>query len=232
LPRFNQRLFSANTNFEPTSLSRNFILGTLLCGNLQKYKSDVTNQVAVNELYKAIKDTTPTCPDLLVNCAGITRDVTLLKMTENQWDDVMSVNLKSLYLMTQCYSLWVKNEATSGNKLRDRAVVNISSINGKTGAYGQTNYAASKSGVIGFTKSSAKELAGLGIRCNAVSPGFIDTAMTRAMPKKVQNIAISQIPLQRPGTPEDVAKTVLYLGTDLSGYVTGQNIEVTGGLMM
>jgi len=172
-------------------------------------------------------------PDLLVNCAGITRDVMMLNMTDGQWDQVMEVNLKSLFMMSQNYAKWVKEEATDNGKVTaSRSIVNISSIVGKTGNLGQTNYAASKAGVIGFTKSAAKELVPLEIRVNAILPGFIETPMTQAIPDKVKRMVTRGIPMNQMGQSSDIAEGVLYLGSDLSKYVTGISHEIAGGLAM
>ena len=203
--------------------------------NFTKLQMNVGSRPEVDNLYDNIlrEKFDNRAPDLLVNCAGITRDVLLLKMDDQQWDDVMTVNLKSLYLMSQNYAKWVKEEAVENGKvLTSRSIVNISSIVGKTGNMGQTNYAASKAGVIGFTKSAAKELTALDIRVNAILPGFIETPMTQAIPDKVKRVVTRTIPMGEMGTPNDIAEGVLYLGSDMSKYVTGISHEITGGLAM
>lgn len=159
----------------------------------------------------------------LVNNAGITKDAFLKKMTEEQWDAVMTVNLKGIFLVTQA----VIEDIEEGG-----AVVNISSMVGKSGNMGQTNYCASKAGVIGFTKALAKEYAKKNIRCNAIQPGFIKTPMTETIPEKVVQGFLTQIPLNRMGMPEDIAKACLFLLSDMSSYITGISIEVAGGLFM
>jgi 3-oxoacyl-[acyl-carrier protein] reductase len=159
----------------------------------------------------------------LVNNAGITQDSMIHKMTEQQWDLVMSVNLKGIFLCTQS-ALSAMSEGGS--------VVNISSIVGKAGNIGQTNYCASKAGVVGFTKALAKEQARKNIRSNAIQPGFIKTPMTDAIPEKVVTALVSQIPLLKMGTPEDIANACLFLLSDLSSYITGTVIEVAGGMFM
>jgi NAD(P)-dependent dehydrogenase (short-subunit alcohol dehydrogenase family) len=201
----------------------------------KKIGMNVANRAEVDNLYENVLKHTfdNRAPDLLVNCAGITRDVLLLKMTDKEWDDVMNVNLKSLYLMSQNYAKWVKDEKVENGEVSgSRSIVNISSISGKTGNVGQTNYSASKAGVIGFTKSAAKELTSLDIRVNCILPGFIETPMTQAIPDKVKRKVTRGIPMGEMGSPNDIADGVLYLGSDLSKYVTGIAHEVTGGLAM
>ena len=159
----------------------------------------------------------------LINNAGITRDSTLKKMTEDQWDLVMSVNLKGIFLCTQA----AIQHMTEGG-----SVVNISSIVGKAGNYGQTNYCASKAGVVGFTKALAKEYARKKVRSNAIQPGFIKTPMTDAIPEKVVQKLVASIPMQSMGQPEDIANAAVFLLSDMSNYVTGTIIEVAGGMFM
>uniref|UniRef100_A0A1I7TMA4 (3R)-3-hydroxyacyl-CoA dehydrogenase n=1 Tax=Caenorhabditis tropicalis TaxID=1561998 RepID=A0A1I7TMA4_9PELO len=165
-------------------------------------------------------------PSILVNCAGITQDSTLLKMTQKQWQDVMNVNLNSVFMMSQL----VARQAV--NSKAPLSIVNVSSIVGKIGNFGQTNYSATKAGVIGFTKSAARELATKNVRVNAILPGFIRTPMTEAMPPKVLETMISMVPQRRLGEPEEIANAVLFLASDMSSYVTGTTLEVTGGLGM
>jgi len=162
--------------------------------------------------------------DVLVNNAGITRDTLLLRMTEEQWDAVIAVNLKSVFNLTKAV-IPVMLKQKSGS------VVNMSSVVGVSGNAGQSNYSASKAGIIGFTKSVAKEVGSRNIRCNAIAPGFILTEMTEKLPEDVKNEWITKIPLRRGGTPEDVANTALYLASDLSSYVSGQTIHVCGGML-
>lgn len=163
--------------------------------------------------------------DILVNNAGIARDNLLLRMKEGDWDAVLDTNLKGVYLCTK---------AVSKGMLKQRfgVIVNISSVVGISGNAGQANYAAAKAGVIGFTKSMAKELAPRGIRVNAVAPGYIATDMTDILPEEVKNEMISHIPLGRVGKPEDVAKAVLFLASPSAGYMTGQTLVVDGGMEM
>lgn len=163
--------------------------------------------------------------DILVNNAGITRDNLLFRMTVKEWSDVLTVNLTSAFLVSK---LVLRHMA----KQRSGSVINISSIVGIIGNGGQTNYSASKAGMIGFTKSSAREVAMRNVRVNAVAPGFINTKMTQALNEEQQNALKQQIPMGRIGEPEEVAKAVLFLASDLSSYLTGQVLQVTGGLGM
>ncbi len=163
--------------------------------------------------------------DILVNNAGITRDTLLMRMTEEQWDQVLTVNLKSVFNLT-------KAAIKPMMKQKSGSIVNMSSVVGVNGNAGQANYSASKAGIIGFTKSVAKELGSRNVRCNAIAPGFIITEMTSKLPEDVKNDWISRIPLRRGGLPEDVANVALFLASDLSSYVTGQTIHVCGGMAM
>lgn len=162
--------------------------------------------------------------DAVVNNAGITRDNLLMRMKEEDWDDVMNTNLKSVFNVTKAVQRTLL-------KQRSGSIINISSIVGVQGNAGQSNYAASKAGIIGFTKSIAKELGSRNIRCNAITPGFIETEMTDALDEKVVEEWRQQIPLKRGGTPEDVANAALFLASDMSTYVTGQAISVCGGML-
>ena len=161
--------------------------------------------------------------DILVNNAGITRDNLLLRMTEADWDLVINVNLKSVFNLT-------KSVQRIMIKQRSGSIINMSSVVGIEGNLGQSNYSASKAGIIGFSKSIAQELGSRNIRCNAIAPGFIETEMTSRLPEEIRKEWVEDIPLKRAGTPDDVANTALYLGSDLSEYVTGQVISVCGGL--
>lgn len=162
--------------------------------------------------------------DILVNNAGITKDTLLMRMTEDQWDAVLAVNLKSVFNLTK---------AVLNTMLRQRSgsIINMSSVVGVSGNAGQSNYSASKAGILGFTKSVAKEVGSRNIRCNAIAPGFILTEMTEKLPEDVKKDWAEKIPLKRGGTPEDVANTALYLASDLSSYVSGQTIHVCGGML-
>lgn len=163
--------------------------------------------------------------DVLVNNAGITRDNLLMRMTEADWDLVIKVNLKSIFNMTKAVQKVML-------KQRSGSIINMSSVVGLSGNAGQSNYSASKAGLIGFTKSMAQELGSRSIRCNAIAPGFIETDMTAKLPEDVRKNWIEGIPLKRGGKPEDVADVALFLGSDLSSYVTGQIISVCGGMHM
>lgn len=163
--------------------------------------------------------------DILVNNAGITRDNLLMKMSEEDWDTVMDVNLKSVY--NTCKAL-----CRPMMKARTGAIINVSSVIGLTGNAGQMNYAASKSGMIGFTKSLAKELASRGVRANCIAPGYIETQMTDGLPAPVKEAIISKIPMSRIGQPSDIAHAALFLASDLSSYMTGQVLTVDGGMVM
>jgi len=163
--------------------------------------------------------------DILVNNAGITRDGLLLRMKEEDWDAVLNVNLKGAFLCTRAV-------AKVMTKQRFGRIINIASVVGQMGNVGQANYCASKAGLMGLTKSNARELAKRNITVNAVAPGFIATAMTDALPEKVRDELTAQIPLERLGTPEDIANAVVFLAAERSGYVTGQVLAVNGGMYM
>ncbi len=162
--------------------------------------------------------------DVVVNNAGITRDNLLMRMKEEDWDAVMDTNLKSVFNVTKAVQRTML-------KQRSGSIINISSIVGVQGNAGQSNYAASKAGIIGFTKSIAKELGSRNIRCNAITPGFIETEMTEALDESVVDEWRKSIPLKRGGSPEDVANAAVFLASDLSAYVTGQTISVCGGML-
>lgn len=161
--------------------------------------------------------------DILINNAGITRDTLMLRMTEEMWDQVMEVNLKSVFNLT-------KHVLKPMMKQRSGSIINMSSVVGVFGNAGQANYAASKAGIIGFTKSIAKEVGSRNIRCNAVAPGFIETDMTHALTDDQKKAYSESIPLKRLGQGEDIAQACIYLGSDMSVYVTGQTLSVCGGL--
>ncbi len=161
--------------------------------------------------------------DVLVNNAGITRDNLLLRMSEADWDLIMKVNLKSVFNLT-------KAAQREFLKQRSGSIINMSSVVGVAGNAGQSNYAATKAGIIGFTKSIAQELGSRSIRCNAIAPGFIETEMTHQLPAEAREKWLEDIPLKRPGTPLDVANAALFLASDLSAYVNGQVLNVCGGM--
>jgi len=162
---------------------------------------------------------------ILVNNAGITRDKLLLRMSEEDWDVVLKVNLKGAFNAT-------KAAVRVMSKNRYGRIVNIASIVGLTGNPGQANYSASKAGLIAFTKTVAREFAGRGITCNAVAPGFIDTPMTQVLPDNAKEALIARIPLERLGTPEDVAEGVIFLASDRATYITGHVLNINGGMFM
>lgn len=163
--------------------------------------------------------------DILVNNAGITRDRLLIRMTEEDFDAVIGVNLKGAFNFTKSLARTILRSPVG-------RIINTSSIIGITGNVGQANYAASKAGLIGFTKSVAKEMAGRGVTCNAIAPGFIDTLMTANLPESSREAMLSAIPLKRLGTTQDVANLALFLASDMAAYITGEVINVTGGMGM
>ncbi len=180
--------------------------------------SDVDNMVeeAIKEFGKI---------DVLVNNAGVTRDTLLMRMSEEDFDKVIEINLKGTYLVTKAVTKYMM-------KKRQGSIINLASVVGVVGNAGQTNYAASKAGIIGFTKSVAKELASRNIRANAVAPGFIATDMTSVLSDSVKENINAQIPLKRMGTAREVAEVIYFLGSEKSSYITGQVINIDGGMVM
>lgn len=187
------------------------------------YKSDAGDFKAADDLVNAIVSDFGTI-DVLVNNAGITRDTLLMRMSEQQWDEVITANLKSVFNLTKAVQRPML-------KAKKGSIINMSSVVGVKGNAGQSNYAASKAGIIGFTKSVALELGSRNIRSNAIAPGFIETEMTGALDEKVIQQWRDGIPLKRGGTAEDVANTCLFLASDMSAYITGQCINVCGGML-
>lgn len=193
-------------------------------GSVRFKECDISDRptltTVVAELLKEIGKT-----DVLVNNAGITRDGLVFRMAEKDWDDVLNTNLTSAF---------VTSKAVAYQMIRQRSgsIINVSSIVGIRGNGGQTNYAASKAGLIGFSKSLAREVASRSVRVNVVAPGYIDTAMTDRLEEKQKEILLTQIPMGRVGAAEEVANVVLFLASDLSSYVTGQVIQIDGGLGM
>jgi 3-oxoacyl-[acyl-carrier protein] reductase len=185
---------------------------------------DVTNTDSVSNVIKAITSEYK-CVDVLVNNAGITRDTLLMRMKENDWDAIINTNLTSVFRMSKAVLRGMM-------KARSGRIISISSVIGTTGNAGQANYAAAKAGMVGFTKSMAKEVGTRGITVNVVAPGFIDTDMTRELSQQQQDSFLVNIPMKRLGQPEEVANTVLFLASDLSAYITGETIHVNGGLYM
>ncbi len=186
------------------------------------YPVNASDYDAVEALAKEVQATFGRL-DILVNNAGITRDNLMLRMSPQDWDLVLNVNLKSVFNNTKAFMSMMM-------KQRSGSIINLSSIVGINGNAGQANYSASKAGIIGFTRSIAKELGSRGIRCNAIAPGFIETPMTQALPEEARKEWMKQIPLRRGGQDKDVAKLALFLGSDLSDYITGQVMRVDGGL--
>ncbi len=189
---------------------------------IKAYKSDAADYTQAEQLVKDVIGEFERI-DILINNAGITKDNLMLRMGEDQWDRVLEVNLKSVFNLT-------KHAMRPMLKQRAGSIINMSSVVGVFGNAGQANYAASKAGIIGFSKSIAKEVGKRGIRCNAVAPGFIETDMTHALTEDQQKAYISSIPLNRLGSGQDIADACIYLGSDMSTYVTGQVISVCGGL--
>lgn len=187
-------------------------------------QGSVASEEAVKSFFAKVMDEAGRI-DVLVNNAGITRDTLLMRMSEQEWDAVIQVNLKSVFNCTQAVMRAMMKE-------RYGRIVNISSVVGQIGNAGQANYSASKAGIMGFTKTVAREVAPRGITVNAVAPGFIDTEMTAVLPEKVRESFKEQIPLGRMGKPDDVAQAVYWLCSEDAGYITGQVIHVNGGMYM
>ena len=186
------------------------------------YKVDVTDEAAVEKMLDEVAEKCGRI-DILVNNAGITRDDLLLRMEAEMWDLVMAVNLKGTFLMT-------KHAARHMLRQRYGRIVNLASVSGLVGNPGQANYSASKAGVVGFTRTVARELAKRGITCNAVAPGFIKTDMTDVLPEKAKETALAAIPMARMGMPEEVASVVAFFASDEAAYVTGHVLPVDGGM--
>jgi len=187
------------------------------------YRSDASDYQAAEQLVTQFIADFGTL-DILINNAGITRDGLLMRMSEEQWDAVISTNLKSVFNLTKAATKYLM-------KQKFGSVINITSVVGIKGNAGQANYAASKAGIIGFTKSVALELGSRNIRCNAIAPGFIETEMTAKLDPKIVDSWKENIPMKRGGTPEEVADCAVFLGSDLSRYITGQVIQVNGGML-
>lgn len=191
-------------------------------GTVRAYRSDAARMEDAEALVKQVLEDLGSI-DILVNNAGITRDTLILRMSEDQWNEVIRTNLNSVFNLT-------KQVMRPMMKARKGSIINMSSIVGMTGNAGQSNYAASKAGVIAFSKSIAQEVGSRNIRCNAIAPGFVETDMTSDFSEVARASFIETIPLKRLGNPEDIANAAVYLASDLSAYVTGQVISVCGGL--
>ncbi|MGW8247364.1 MAG: 3-oxoacyl-ACP reductase FabG [Acidiferrobacterales bacterium] len=185
---------------------------------------NVTDSESIDATIKTITEQFG-APSILVNNAGITRDNLLMRMKDEEWDDIMQTNLKSIYRMSKA-CLRPMTKAKKGR------IISIGSVVGASGNAGQTNYAAAKAGVMGFSKALAREVGSRGITVNVVAPGFIDTDMTRALPEEQKQALLSQIPLNRLGSPEEIAKAVAFLASPGAGYITGTTLHVNGGMYM
>jgi 3-oxoacyl-[acyl-carrier protein] reductase len=188
------------------------------------YRSDASDFAAAEQLVVDVVADFGTL-DILVNNAGITRDTLLMRMSEEQWDDVLRVNLKSVFNLT-------KAATKPMMRAKNGSIINMTSVVGLMGNAGQANYSASKAGIIGFTKSIAKELGSRNIRSNAIAPGFIETEMTGELNEKALEDWLKNIPLKRAGGGEDVANACVFLASDMSKYITGQTLQVDGGMLM
>lgn len=184
-------------------------------------RTDVTDPDAVQRLVSLTVETTGSL-DVLVNNAGLTRDASIRKMTLEQWDLVQTVHLRAAFITTKAAAEVMRGQ-------RNGAIINISSLSGKVGNFGQANYSAAKAGLIGLTKVTAKEYAKHGVRANAVQPGLIRTPMTEALSQEVWDQKLAEVPMGRVGEPDEVAKVVLFLASDLSSYMTGAVLEIGGG---
>ena len=199
-------------------------LQALTESKIQFYQVDVADTLQVEKGIEQVYADFGTI-DILVNNAGITRDNLLMRLSPEDWDAVLTTNLKSVY--NTCHAI-----VRPMMKQRQGKIINVTSVVGLTGNAGQTNYAASKAGMVGFTKSLAKELASRGICVNCIAPGFIETDMTGALNEKQREAILAQIPMQKMGSPQDIAHATLYLASPLADYITGQVLTVDGGMVM
>ena len=206
----------SHNNLETTS--------TAAGGKVSWIKTDMSDEVSIEEAIKAVLQEAGTV-DVLVNNAGITRDGLIMRMKTEAWDDVIKVNLTGAFIACRALTRTMA-------KARKGAVINISSVVGIMGNGGQTNYAASKAGLIGFSKSLARELSSRNVRVNVIAPGFVETQMTAVLKDEMKEALKQQIPLGRIGNPEEIADAVLFLASDRAGYITGQVLAVDGGMVM
>lgn len=213
-----------NYNGSPDAAKETAAMVTEIGVEVEAMKANIADSEEVTAFFKQAVERFGRI-DILVNNAGITRDNLLMRMKENEWDDVIATNLKGTFLTTKAVSRTMM-------KQRYGKIINIASVVGLIGNAGQANYVASKAGVIGLTKTSARELAARGINVNAVAPGFITTEMTDELDEQTKEMMLSQIPLGKYGTTDDVANAVLFLASDASAYITGQTIAIDGGMVM
>ncbi|GAB6140220.1 3-oxoacyl-ACP reductase FabG [Methylosoma difficile] len=199
-------------------------ISSYLGENGKGIKLDVTDAQAIDTAIKAINDEHGT-PAVLVNNAGITRDNLLMRMKDDEWDDIINTNLSSVFRMSKAVLKGMM-------KARTGRIINISSVVGSTGNAGQTNYAAAKAGMIGFTKSMAKEVGSRNITVNTVAPGFIDTDMTKELSQEIKDSLLSAIPLSRLGDAKEIAHAVAFLASEGAAYITGETLHVNGGMFM
>jgi len=213
--------FTYNSSVEPATSLENELKSHGV--KAKGYQSNAANFDAAQELAKNVLEEFGSI-DVLINNAGITKDNLLLRISEEDFDKVIEVNLKSVFNLT-------KAVIRPMMKQRSGSIINMSSVVGVKGNAGQTNYAASKAGILGFTKSVALELGSRNIRCNAIAPGFIETEMTAALPEETVSAWRDAIPLKRGGSPEDIANACVFLASDMSAYITGQTLNVDGGML-
>ncbi|XP_022123769.2 estradiol 17-beta-dehydrogenase 8 [Pieris rapae] len=197
--------------------------GSNAAGDHSAVELDVTDTKSIQNLIQLLSKQYTEVPRIVVNSAGITRDNWLLKLSEEDYDSVINVNLKGTFLIMQNFAKQMAETSVSGS------IINISSIVGKYGNIGQTNYSASKAGVVAMTQTAAKELGKFNIRVNVILPGFIDTPMVKTVPDKVKSGILKMVPLGRLGTPSEVAELITFLGSEKSSFITGASIDVTGG---
>jgi 3-oxoacyl-[acyl-carrier protein] reductase len=212
------RVVLGDVNLEATEAAAKQLGGETVAAAV---RCDVTSADDVDTLVGAAVDRFGAL-DIMINNAGITRDATMRKMTEEQFDQVIAVHLKGTWN-------GLRKAAAIMRENKRGTIVNMSSISGKVGMVGQTNYSAAKAGIVGMTKAASKELAHLGVRVNAIQPGLIRSAMTEAMPQRIWDAKVAEVPMGRAGEPEEVANVALFLASDLSSYMTGTILEVTGG---